>query len=175
MSNLDSTGTQRRGWRRRDFIKQILGAGTLLVGWSVIGSAIAGAVPRRKVTHNLRFESDIDSSENSPSSQIPFLQWSFGEIRRGDCTMAPGATLYLYANGATRWICDLRSSDSGDEWDGRFEIKNQSDQVLAATPNYHFDISQENVTRHWDEFRGPNASLAAAYPHARGISFFCSC
>jgi hypothetical protein len=107
--------------------------------------------------------------------QGPYIYWTFGELRRGDCTIAPGATFYLYADGSTRWVCDLRSSDSGDEWDGHFEITNASGQVLVATPNYHFDISQENVTRHWEDSRGPNASLAAAYSQAGRISFFCSC
>ena len=72
-------------------------------------------------------------------------------------------------------MCDLRSSDSGDEWDGRFEIKNANGQVLAATPGYHFDISNDNVTKHWDESRGPNASLAAAFPTASTINYICSC
>jgi hypothetical protein len=81
----------------------------------------------------------------------------------------------LFADGSTRWKCDIRSSDSGDEWDGRIEILNQSGQVLAVTPGYHFDISNENVTKHWEEVRGPNGSLAAAYPNARSLNLFCSC
>jgi hypothetical protein len=110
-----------------------------------------------------------------PDPQSPYIYWTFGEIRRGDCTLSPGGTFYLYADGSTRWVCDLRSSDSGDEWDGHFEITNANGQVLAATPSYHFDISLQNVTRHWDDSRGSNASLAVAYAQARGINFFCSC
>jgi hypothetical protein len=157
---------------RRNFVKAFAGGAASLMGLSMISNLrVFGSRRRFGVTAS----NPANGAERVGAQQVPYIYWTWGEIKRGDCTVAPGAVFYLFANGASRWICDLRSSDSGDEWDGRFEIKNLNGQVLAATPNYHFDISQENVSRHWDESRGPNSSLAAAYPNAKSISFDCSC
>ena len=163
---------------RRTFLTMLMASGVSLLGVMTLGgnpAPVSGRSRFRALRGGLKGKPIDNLHESRIAPQVPYIYWSWGEIRRGDCTIAPGAVLQLFADGSTRWKCDLRSSDSGDEWDGRFEITNANGQVLAATPNYHFDISQENVTRHWEEFRGPNASLAAAYPNARGINFFCSC
>lgn len=161
---------------RRSFMRSFLQTGVCLLGLAAI-SMKAKALTRAENSHPLcGLEGESNGNETSSvNPQVPYIYWTWGEVRRGDCTISPGAMFQLFADGSTRWKCDIRSSDSGDEWDGRFEILNQGGQVLAATPGYHFDISQENVTKHWEEFRGPNASLAAAYPQARSISFYCSC
>ena len=161
---------------RRSFVKGLAGAATCLIGLALVSKRTRGFPPQKTLVGLGKSSANATAwNAGALDPQLPYIYWTFGQISRGDCTIAPGSTFYLYANGATRWVCDLRSSDSGDEWDGRFDITNISGQVLASTPNYHFDISQDNVTRHWDESRGPNASLAAAYSQARGISFVCSC
>lgn len=157
---------------RRGFLKTTL-AGVYLLG-------VALSVKPKPLSSGQRVDALLGgiegkTYENNTELQVPFISWTWGEVQRGDCTIAPGAVFQLFADGSTRWKCDLRSSDSGDEWDGRFEILNQNGQVLAVTPGYHFDISQENVTRHWEEFRGSNSSLAAAYASARSVTFYCSC
>jgi len=158
---------------RRNFVKSMASATACMFGLAMASRTRAFSSGK---SFGVAGSNPGSGTENTEAGQqIPYISWPFGEIRRGDCTIAPGAVFYLYANGASRWVCDLRSSDSGDEWDGHFEIKNGNGQVLAATPNYHFDISQDNVSRHWDESRGPNSSLAAAYPNAGTISFQCSC
>jgi len=147
----------------------------LSAGFAAVSRKTQASSPLISSDDRQAYSEPYASNTGTLEPQGPYIYWTFGQISRGDCTIAPGSTFYLYANGATRWVCDLRSSDSGDEWDGRFDITNINGQVLASTPNYHFDISQDNVTKHWDESRGPNASLAAAYSQARGISFVCSC
>ena len=101
--------------------------------------------------------------------------WTWGEIRRGDCTIHAVATFTLFSDGSTLWVCDISSSDSGDEWDGVFRVTNAAGVVLFDTGRYHFDISEQNVTKRWNEFRGPNGQFAAAFNEAQGNSFTCSC
>src|SRR5437764_13913676 len=59
--------------------------------------------------------------------------WTWGQVRRGDCTIDAGATFTLFSDGSTQWICDISSTDSGDEWDGFFRITNASGVVLFDT------------------------------------------
>ena len=101
--------------------------------------------------------------------------WSWGQIRRGDCTIDAGATFTLFSDGSTHWICDISSTDSGDEWDGAFRITNGAGVVLFDTSPYHFDISDANVKKRWNEFRGANGHFAQAFNEAQGNSFTCSC
>lgn len=172
-TNLNFTETLSIASSRRRLVKGLASAAKCVASLVLVFTMTTGFAAGIDLTSDNSSVEDAKATNAEP--QVPYVYWTFGEIRRGDCTIAPGGTLYLYANGVTRWVCDLRSSDSGDEWDGRFEIRNSNGQVLASTPGYHFDISQENVTRHWDESRGPNPSLAAAYPQAWTISFICSC
>ncbi len=101
--------------------------------------------------------------------------WTFGEISRGDCKINAGAQFTLFADGSTSWVCDISSSDSGDEWDGSFRISNAGDVVLFDTGGYHFDISEGGVTKRWNEVRGANPNFAVAFNEAQGIRFFCDC
>jgi hypothetical protein len=101
--------------------------------------------------------------------------WTWNVIRRGDCTIEAGARFTLYSDGSTRWVCDISSTDSGDEWDGRFRITNAGGTVLFDTDRYHFDISQANVKKRWDEPRGPRDDFARQFNEAQGNSFFCNC
>jgi hypothetical protein len=101
--------------------------------------------------------------------------WTWEQIRRGDCTIDAGATFTLFSDGSTTWVCDISSSDSGDEWDGAFRVTNAAGVVLFDTGGYHFDISEENVKKRWNEVRGPNGQFAAAFNEAQGNSFTCSC
>lgn len=101
--------------------------------------------------------------------------WTWGEIRRGDCTIDAGATFTLFSDGSTHWICDISSTDTGDEWDGFFRITNAGGVVLFDTGRYHFDIHDSNLKKRWNEFRGPNAQFAQAFNEAQRNSFFCSC
>ncbi len=100
--------------------------------------------------------------------------WTFGQIDRGDCTIFPGGTFTLYQDGSTNWRCDIKSSDSGDEWDGDFHCENQGHTHLWSD-HYHFDISVENQVRRWDESRGPDSTRSNTYPEAHWLSFACSC
>ena len=101
--------------------------------------------------------------------------WTWSEIRRGDCTIDAGATFTLFSDGSTLWVCDISSTDSGDEWDGGFRVTNAAGVVLFDTGGYHFNISDENVKKRWNEFRGPNGQFAQAFNEAQGNSFTCSC
>lgn len=101
--------------------------------------------------------------------------WTWGQIRRGDCTIDAGATFTLFSDGSTHWICDISSTDSGDEWDGSFRVTTAGGVVLFDTSPYHFDISQSNVKKRWNEHRGPNGQFAQAFNEAQGNSFSCSC
>jgi hypothetical protein len=101
--------------------------------------------------------------------------WTWTEIRRGDCTIDAGATFILFSDGSTNWTCNISSTDSGDEWDGRFRITNASGVVLFDTAPYHFDISESNVKKRWNENRGPNGQFAQAFNEAHGNGFSCSC
>jgi hypothetical protein len=100
--------------------------------------------------------------------------WTWGEIRRGDCAIDAGARFTLFSDGSTNWICDISSTDSGDEWDGTFHITN-SGGVELFTSHYHFDISDGNVKKRWNENRGPNGQFAQSFNEAQGNSFACSC
>lgn len=109
------------------------------------------------------------------SSLMRSITWTFpSEIKRGDCTINAGAQFTLYENGATNWRCDIRSSDSGDEWDGDMRCLNNANTQLWSD-HYHFDISDENVTKRWDESRGANEARANSFNEAARISFSCSC
>ena len=98
-----------------------------------------------------------------------------GEIRRGDCTIDAGATFTLFSDGSTNWTCDISSTDSGDEWDGSFRVSNAASVVLFDTGPYHFDISDSNVKKRWNENRGPNGQFAQSFNEAQGNSFSCNC
>jgi len=154
---------------RRGFIK-LLTAGAFLVG-----SLKVAALARRNSSESLvSLEPRSGAAGVEPALQVA-KSWTFGEIKRGDCTIAPGGTFTLFSNGAQRWTCNVSSTDTGDEWDGRFEIFNAQGQSLGFTPNFHFDISVSNQSRHWDQSNGPNQAMAAAFSQAHGISFHCSC
>jgi hypothetical protein len=101
--------------------------------------------------------------------------WTWSQIRRGDCTIDSGATFTLFSDGSTSWVCDISSIDSGDEWDGSFRVTNAGGVVLFDTGRYHFDISDANVKKRWNEFRGPNAQFAQSFNEAQGNSFSCDC
>jgi len=125
---------------------------------------------------SLERSSKLGVAEAQEKNQILASKyWTWGEIRRGDCTIDGGATFTLFSDGSTTWVCDISSSDSGDEWDGAFRVTNAAGVVLFDTGGYHFDISEENVKKRWNEFRGPNGQLAAAFNEAYGNSFTCSC
>jgi hypothetical protein len=100
--------------------------------------------------------------------------WTFNQIDRGDCTIFPGGVFTLYADGSTNWRCDIKSTDSGDEWDGDFISENQGHTQLWSD-HYHFDISDENQVKRWDDSRGPNAARANAFQEAYWLSFRCDC
>jgi len=101
--------------------------------------------------------------------------WTWNAIRRGDCTIDAGASFTLYSDGSTRWVCDISSTDSGDEWDGFFRVTNGAGTVLFDTDRYHFDISEANVRKRWDEPRGSRDDFARAFAEASGNSFACDC
>lgn len=156
---------------RRGFLKNLLTAGTCLAGLSVVSLKALSKDFASPVTSTSKSDLNVVSSAHPQGAK----SWSFGEIRQGDCTIAPGATFTLFSDGSTHWKCTISSSDSGDEWRGRFDITNAQGNVLATTPGYHFDISVENQSRNWDERRGGNAALSNAFPGAHGISFHCEC
>lgn len=116
--------------------------------------------------------SQSDAQERNEILASKFWTWSL--IRRGDCTIE-NATFTLFSDGSTHWICDISSTDSGDEWDGVFRITNAGGVVLFDTGRYHFDISESNVKKRWNEFRGANGQFAQAFNEARGNAFFCRC
>lgn len=129
-----------------------------------------------KQATNAQQSLDLVAAEAQEKNQIlASKSWAWGEIRRGDCTVYAGATFTLFSDGSTHWICDISSTDSGDEWDGAFRVTNAGGVVLFDTGRYHFDISESNVKKKWNEYRGPNAHFAQSFNEARGNSFFCSC
>lgn len=155
---------------RRGFIKNMLAAGLCLVG-----TVKVAALSRRKPSESSGLPRREPDAAGSAAALQAATSWTFGEIKRGDCTIAPGGTFTLFSNGAQRWTCNVSSTDTGDEWDGRFEIFNAQGQSLGFTPNFHFDISVSNQSRHWDQTNSPNQALAAAFGSAHGVSFHCSC
>ena len=100
--------------------------------------------------------------------------WTFGQIGRGDCMIFAGAVFTLYQDGTTNWRCDIRSSDSGDEWDGDIICYNAANVELWRD-HYHFNISDENATKRWDETRGANAARANSFAEASTLNFSCNC
>ena len=114
-----------------------------------------------------------DAQEKNQIQASKFGTWD--QIRRGDCTIDAGATFTLFSDGSTSWVCDISSTDSGDEWDGFFRVTNAGGVVLFDTGRYHFDISEANAKKRWNEFRGPNAQFAQAFHEAQGNGFACSC
>lgn len=122
--------------------------------------------------NQIRIETNEHAFDNTLDMRYKF--WVFDDIRRGDCIIFKGGTFTLYENGATNWRCDIRSSDSGDEWDGDFVCKNSGNVVLWQD-HYHFDISDEDVTKRWDETRGANQPRANSFNEAYWLSFNCDC
>lgn len=120
--------------------------------------------------------SDLMIADAQQKNQIlASKSWTWGEIRRGDCTIDAGATFTLFSDGSTNWTCDISSTDSGDEWDGSFRVSNAASVVLFDTGPYHFDISDSNVKKRWNENRGPNGQFAQSFNEAQGNSFSCNC
>lgn len=127
-------------------------------------------------TESFQRSGDAGSADAQEKNQILASKfWTWGQIRRGHCTIDAGATFTLFSDGSTIWVCDISSTDSGDEWDGFFRVTNAGSVVLFDTSRYHFDISESNVKKRWSEFRGPNAQFAQAFNEAQGNSFSCSC
>lgn len=117
----------------------------------------------------------VRAAAQTKNNILASKSWTWGQIRRGDCTIDAGATFTLFSDGSTHWVCDISSTDSGDEWDGRFRVTNAGGVVLFDTSPYHFDISESNVKKRWNEHRGPNAQFAQSFNEAQGNSFFCTC
>jgi len=117
---------------------------------------------------------EFNSETFDVNLNMPYKFWSFSEIKRGDCTILAGGMLTLYVDGTINWRCDIRSSDSGDEWDGDFICYSANDVVLWQE-HFHFDISSQNVTKRWDETRGANPSRANSFNEASKLSFNCNC
>lgn len=127
-------------------------------------------------TESFQSASELGLADAQEKNQIQSSKfWTWGQIRRGDCTIDAGATFTLFSDGSTSWVCDISSTDSGDERDGFFRVTNAGGVVLFDTSRYHFDISEANVKKRWNEFRGPNAHFAQAFNEASGNSFSCSC
>ena len=119
---------------------------------------------------------DIVTAEAQETNNIlASKSWTWAAIRRGDCTIENGARFTLFSDGSTHWVCDISSTDSGDEWDGSFTVTNAAGTVLFQTARYHFDIRDKNVRKRWDEPRGPRADFARAFNEAQGNSFSCNC
>ena len=155
---------------RRGFIKNLLAAGLCLVG-----TVKVAALSRRRPSETFVPPEPAPNTAGSTAAPQVAKSWTFGEIKRGDCTIAPGGTFTLFSDGSQRWTCNISSTDSGDEWDGHFEVFNAQGQSLVSTPNFHFDISVSNQSRHWDQANGPNSALSAAFGPANGLTFHCSC
>jgi hypothetical protein len=132
-------------------------------------------------TKNSRTESGQSSSDLVVANAqvknriLASKTWTWGEIRRGDCTIDAGAAFTLFSDGSTNWTCNISSTDTGDEWDGAFRVTNGAGVVLFDTGRYHFDISESGVKKRWNENRGPNAQFAQSFNEAQGNSFSCSC
>jgi len=131
---------------------------------------------KNRATESLQSASELGLADAQVKNSILASKfWTFGQIRRGDCTIDAGATFTLFSDGSTSWVCDISSTDSGDEWEGSFRITNAGGVVLFDTGGYHFDISESNVKKRWNEFRGPNGQFAQAFNEAQGNSFSCNC
>lgn len=120
-------------------------------------------------------ELEIASSRGSHAEILSAKPWSFDAIQRGDCRIEAGATFTLFSDGSTLWVCDISSGDSGDEWDGFFRITSAGGVVLFDTGNYHFDISEKDVKKRWNDHRGANGTYAQHFNEATSIAFHCSC
>ncbi len=155
---------------RRGFIKNLLAAGLC-----VVGAVKVGALSRLRPSESFAPPEPAPGAAGSAAAAQAAKSWTFGEIKRGDCTIAPGGTFTLFSDGSQRWTCNISSTDTGDEWDGHFEVFNAQGQSLASSPNFHFDISVSNQSRHWDQSNGPNSALSAAFGPAQGLTFHCSC
>jgi hypothetical protein len=120
---------------------------------------------------------------NVKSEEIAYTLWVWPEIKRGDCTIAAGASYRLYENGVTHWECDISSTDSGDEWRGSFAIQDAAGVYLILIDfEYHFDIHDANAWKHWVQDLGPDkvelidgVSLADAFARAQILEFWCRC
>jgi hypothetical protein len=107
-------------------------------------------------------------------------------IKRGDCTIAPGASFLLYEDGSTHWNCYISSSDTGDEWSGTMVILDAAKRgIIGMEPDYEFDISDKDQWKHWVLPLGPEKAIlvspniaptiAIAYAQAAYLGFECSC
>lgn len=120
--------------------------------------------------------SDFSTADAQDTNQLlAYKWWTFDPIQTGDCLIEAGATFTLYSDGSTHWTCDISSGDTGDEWDGYFRVKNSNGVVLFDTGNYHFNISEKDVKKRWDEHRGANAGYAQHFNEAHSLNFPCSC
>lgn len=116
---------------------------------------------------------DAQTKKRAQALQASKL-WTWIKVERGDCTIK-NASFTLFEDGSTNWSCDISSTDSGDEWEGFFSIKDAAGVELFKAIRYHFDIHDSNSVKHWNEARGPNATFAAHFNEAKKISFFCNC
>jgi|GEM_PF-3675809 len=114
---------------------------------------------------------EVNPDDLHPSYKpFSFAAW----IHRGDCSILPGAQFKLYENGTTNWLCEIKSEDSGDEWDGYIVCTN-ANKLELWRDHYHFNINDGGVTKRWDETRGPDLGKAHSYAEAFSISFVCNC
>jgi hypothetical protein len=114
-------------------------------------------------------------------------------LAKGDCRIAGGAEFRFYRNGSTCWECDIMSSDSGDEWEGKFsggEVGYNPDTIdglkkilMVIRNDYNFDISDANLWKHWLLEYPPSAveyvrngiGLSEAYDRMAIVAFYCGC
>ena len=92
----------------------------------------------------------------NPRIVPPFKAWKADVIRYGrDCSLW-NFEYRLYQDGTTHLTGDVYSSDTGDEWDMQVLFSptpNELDITMYIDPHYHYDISDKDTFKHWDEPR----------------------
>ncbi len=120
------------------------------------------------------------------SNGLLYKAFQFAEIKRGSCTIVNGEFRF-YAVGYTAFVCDIMSSDSGDEWNGNFtggdaSYEGSDGLLFAANRDFHFDISTKNEWKHWSQGYNPEDNTyyggvgsQDTYDRLKRVLFNCDC
>jgi hypothetical protein len=96
-------------------------------------------------------------------------QWTLSPRSPGDCDLKNGV-LTLNPDGSWSFTCQVRSDDTGDEYDITFYLEDEDGNTLE-TISSHFDISVANTWRTWSD----SGSYDTSYKRIKRVATSHSC